>query len=114
MSVASAMTKIVGTADVRQGCNQTRSGSLWRSLPQRVGSAGLIRRRRWWWAAALGQRPRWGAGVLLGRRCLCGAQVSLWGPGVEPLDLTDIPAGVYILTLIPPQGSRQMVRLVIQ
>ena len=37
-----------------------------------------------------------------------------WGPGVEPLDLTGTPAGVHVLTLIPPQGSRQMVRLVIQ
>ena len=43
------MTKIVDTADVRQGYNQTRSGNLWRFLPQRVSSAGLIRRRRWWW-----------------------------------------------------------------
>ena len=45
------MTQIVDTADVRQGYDQTRSGNLWRSLPQRVGSAGLIRRRCWWWGS---------------------------------------------------------------
>jgi len=43
------MTKIEDAADVRQGCNQTRSGNLWRFLPQSIGSAGLIRHRRWWW-----------------------------------------------------------------
>ena len=41
------MTKIVNAADVCQGYNQTRSGNLWRFLPQRVGSAGLIRRKYW-------------------------------------------------------------------